>query len=269
MVSAITLPNLSTEHRYGAQINSALRSRFGSNVGSNAAAQAAQKRQGTLSAIGSQLAGSSSASVSPVSKMTSNLSQDLRNSAQAASDAQAKRVLQERAQAQYQRQAADFENTYRSEAANFAGARTTSNVKGGRGTVLNKALGLLGTPYAWGQGNYNSGPGYGVNRGRSGGSNRIVKGVDCSGLVAYALGSIGLTGPRSSAAMVTSMGYRTSVKNAQPGDLVGWSTGSGGVVKHVALYLGNGKIVESTPGKGVSVRSISGDRGVFAVHLNY
>jgi peptidoglycan DL-endopeptidase CwlO len=73
-------------------------------------------------------------------------------------------------------------------------------------------------------------------RGRSGPNS-----FDCSGLMIYAFRKIGVKLPHSSRAQSTRPGKKISKKNLKPGDLVFYYS----PVHHVALYIGNGKIVHA------------------------
>lgn len=139
------------------------------------------------------------------------------------------------------------------DAGSFSG-RTNSSA---RQKIVQAAMSLQGTPYAWGGGGYNSRG----TRGTGKGTQNVI-GVDCSGLTSYAYGALGIKLPRYSNNQ-TASGYKTSVKNAQPGDIIGWNRGG-----HVAIYLGNGQIMEaSRPGTKAKVRSLGANEGVFAVRL--
>lgn len=131
---------------------------------------------------------------------------------------------------------------------------------GTRAKVIQYAQGMLGTPYAWGGGGVGNKGSRGTGKGTQG-----VVGVDCSGLTSYVYGMIGVNLNRKSDKQLT-QGVKTSIANAQPGDLVGWGPGG-----HVAIYAGNGMIIESPkPGGRVQTRKLgSGDnsRGVYAVRL--
>jgi cell wall-associated NlpC family hydrolase len=76
----------------------------------------------------------------------------------------------------------------------------------------------------------------------NGGESRSEGGFDCSGLTYYAWKQAGVTLPRSSSAQYT---WATKIKKAdlKPGDLVFYA--SSGSVSHVALYAGNGKIIQA------------------------
>lgn len=99
---------------------------------------------------------------------------------------------------------------------------------GGSGSPSAAALGaiahaktLLGAPYVWG----GEGPGY-----------------DCSGLVTVAYRSQGIYLGHYTGTQYNS-GTRVPFSQAIPGDLVFWSTG--GTPYHVAIYLGDGQIIEA------------------------
>ena len=76
----------------------------------------------------------------------------------------------------------------------------------------------------------------------NGGESPSEGGFDCSGLTYYAWKQAGVTLPRSSSAQYS---WATKIKRAdlQPGDLVFYASGS--TVSHVALYAGNGKIIQA------------------------
>lgn len=134
------------------------------------------------------------------------------------------------------------------------------NVKAGgrRSQLIQAARRFLGTPYSWGGG----GPG-GPSRGIGRGANTV--GFDCSGLVQYAYSQIGIKVPRVSYGQLRT-GSRRAIQNLLPGDLVGF--GNGG---HVAIYMGNGRIIES-PRTGLSVRTRkltpSDYKRAWGVHIN-
>jgi resuscitation-promoting factor RpfA len=76
--------------------------------------------------------------------------------------------------------------------------------------------------------------------------------MDCSALVQYAYRAAGVTLPRVAADQAR-MGRLVSVKDLRPGDILTYYS----PVSHVALYIGNGKIVESSQsGRPIAVRSM-------------
>lgn len=100
------------------------------------------------------------------------------------------------------------------------------------------------TPYVWG-------------------GNSLTKGVDCSGLVQQVYKQLGINVPRTTYEQAKS-GKIVSLNNLLPGDLIFYNTGSSdpngiGTLSHVAIYIGNGQIIEA-PRRGIPVRisSING-----------
>jgi cell wall-associated NlpC family hydrolase len=102
-----------------------------------------------------------------------------------------------------------------------------------RGSAMAIAMGKLGSPYRWGA----AGPGA----------------FDCSGLVYWSYRQAGLTLPRSSRAQ-SQVGAAVSKSALQPGDLVFFYR----PVSHVAIYIGNGRVVHaSTSGKPVKISNLN------------
>ncbi|TNC23141.1 C40 family peptidase [Amycolatopsis alkalitolerans] len=103
------------------------------------------------------------------------------------------------------------------------------------------ALGEQGKPYVWGA----TGP----------------NAYDCSGLMLRAYEAAGITLDRVSQDQYHD-GAMLPVRDAQPGDLLFWAydPSNPNTIHHVAMYLGNGKIVEAQQtGVPVHVRSVSFD----------
>ncbi len=113
--------------------------------------------------------------------------------------------------------------------------------QGRSGPVIAKAAEQAAnkTPYAWGGGTLD---------GPSGGQSPDVGvvGFDCSSLVrwAYYQGSkLQITLPRTSREQFTATrGQAVAVGDLQPGDLMFWGLGR---IHHVALYIGNGRMIEA------------------------
>ncbi|MDO4908509.1 MAG: NlpC/P60 family protein [Corynebacterium sp.] len=109
-------------------------------------------------------------------------------------------------------------------------------------TVISRAQSQLGVPYAWGGGNAN-GPTKGIRDGgvadSYGDYNKV--GFDCSGLVMYAFAGVGINLPHYSGYQYE-RGQKIDPKNMQRGDLIFY--GPGGAT-HVAIYLGNGQMIEA------------------------
>jgi cell wall-associated NlpC family hydrolase len=130
--------------------------------------------------------------------------------------------------------------------ATTAGAASSSAVE----TAIAAARKYLGTIYAWGGGSL-SGPsaGWGIDDG--------VVGFDCSGLTRYAYAQAGIAIPRNSTAQYLGL-PKVSRSDLQRGDLVFWATdtSSPSTIHHVAIYLGNGSILEA-PESGEVIRVTS------------
>ncbi len=163
--------------------------------------------------------------------------------ARAAADADAAR------QAARNAQAAANSNANSNNASNNTPAPVTNvSYNGDVGaTVVAAAMQWLGTPYAWGGGTP-SGPSRGVHDGgtadRFGDFNKV--GFDCSGLALYAYAQAGIYLPHYSGYQYQT-GARISKSNLQPGDLVFYAnnTSDPNTIHHVAIYMGNGQMIEA------------------------
>jgi peptidoglycan DL-endopeptidase RipA len=105
--------------------------------------------------------------------------------------------------------------------------------------AIDAAMSQLGLPYAWGGGGTNGpGPGQAPDLG--------IIGFDCSGLTQYAYARAGISIPRNSRAQYAAL-PKVGSDDLRPGDLVFWATDTSnpGTIHHVAIYLGNGKMVEA------------------------
>jgi len=117
--------------------------------------------------------------------------------------------------------------------------------------VINRAMSQLGVRYSWGGGN-TRGPTVGIRDGGVGdsfGDYRTV-GFDCSGLMIYAFAAAGYTLPHYSGAQYNS-GRKVPLAQKRPGDMLFWATR--GRIHHVALYIGDGKMIEA-PQSGSRVK---------------
>lgn len=156
--------------------------------------------------------------------------------AEAQARAQAEQAAAE-AQAQAERAAAEEAESQAAPAvsteddAEPTAAPASSSVPQGVGSDA-VAIGsnYLGTPYAWGGG----APG----------------GFDCSGFVSYVYAQMGISLPHQSGDILNS-GTVISASEARPGDILWWPG-------HVGIYAGNGQVLHSTPGPGVSITNIWG-----------
>jgi cell wall-associated NlpC family hydrolase len=110
---------------------------------------------------------------------------------------------------------------------------------GAAATAIDAARRYLGLSYAWGGGG-TSGPGWGW------GIDEGVWGFDCSGLTQYAYAQAGITIPRNSRAQFTEL-PKVATNDVRAGDLVFWATTPDNpqTIYHVAIYLGDGTIIEA------------------------
>ena len=118
-------------------------------------------------------------------------------------------------------------------AAETAAAEAAEATANARQNLVNYALQFVGGPY------------------RAGGNDPRT-GVDCSGFVRYVMQhGAGISMNRSSGSQAT-QGHAVNSSQMRPGDLLFCSGGSG--INHVAMYIGDGKIVHaSTYATGIKI----------------
>lgn len=105
--------------------------------------------------------------------------------------------------------------------------------------VIRRGGSQRGVPYSWGGGAIN-GPSAGVDHD----TGKI--GYDCSGFTRYAFAGVGVQIPKYSGDQYTA-GRQVSPSQAKRGDLIFWGPGGS---QHVAIYLGNGQMLESSSAAG-------------------
>lgn len=91
--------------------------------------------------------------------------------------------------------------------------------------IVEYALKFVGNPYVYG-------------------GTSLTNGADCSGFVQSIYEDFGYSLPRTSSQQASSAGVEVSVSDMQPGDLVFYAY-SNGRVHHVAMYIGDGRIVHA------------------------
>lgn len=100
----------------------------------------------------------------------------------------------------------------------------TSDLAALRQEIVDYALKFVGNAYKWG-------------------GESLTKGADCSGFVQAVYADFGYTIPRVSRDQAK-FGKKVSESDLKPGDFIFYAN-SRGVVNHVAMYIGNGKIVQA------------------------
>lgn len=124
----------------------------------------------------------------------------------------------------------DIHDFARERGASGEAARVTTS-------VVETALGVMGTPYRWGGSTEN--------------------GFDCSGLIQYAYGQHGIILPRVSRdQMRMGSAVSTEVDGLRPGDLLGFSVERTSTITHIGLYIGDGQFIHSAS-DGVKLSSLT------------
>ena len=137
--------------------------------------------------------------------------------------------------------AAASTGTYNESQATVAAPSSTSTpaVSSTGNSIVNFATQYVGNPYVWG-------------------GTSLTNGADCSGFVQSVYKNFGINLPRTSYEQ-QNMGTEVSYANAQPGDLICY----GG---HVAIYMGNGKIVHASNSRdGIKISNDATYRTILSV----
>lgn len=117
-------------------------------------------------------------------------------------------------------------NSSSSNSSSSNNSSSSSNVGSASGNeVANYAQKFVGNPYKWG-------------------GTSLTKGADCSGFLYTIYGQFGYDIPRVSRDQAAGAGRRVDISERQPGDLI-FYTNSSGTVNHVAMYIGDDKIVHA------------------------
>jgi cell wall-associated NlpC family hydrolase len=105
--------------------------------------------------------------------------------------------------------------------------------------IIRRAGSQMGVPYSWGGGSL-TGPAKGIDSGAN------TVGFDCSGLMRYAFAGVGVLIPRFSGDQYNA-GRHIPPSQARRGDLILYGPGGG---QHVAMFLGQGKMLEASGSAG-------------------
>lgn len=108
-----------------------------------------------------------------------------------------------------------------SEAIKFSPTEESTSL---RSRIVNYAMKFLGNPYVWG-------------------GTSLTKGADCSGFTMSVMKNFGISLPHYSGSQAKS-GKRIKSSEMRPGDLVFYGN-SRGKINHVAMYIGNGQVINA------------------------
>lgn len=112
--------------------------------------------------------------------------------------------------------------------------------------VIRRGASQMGVPYSWGGGGP-KGPTLGVDSGAD------TVGYDCSGFTQFAFAGVGVLIPKFSGDQYNT-GRKIPPSQAKRGDLIFYGPGG---TQHVAIYLGNGQVLEEASSYGkVSVNPL-------------
>jgi peptidoglycan DL-endopeptidase RipB len=105
--------------------------------------------------------------------------------------------------------------------------------------VIRRGGSQIGVPYSWGGGKP-TGPTTGIESGAN------VVGFDCSGLTQFSYAGVGVLLPKYSGDQYNT-GRKVPLSQARRGDLLFWGPGGS---QHVAIFLGNGQMLEASGSAG-------------------
>lgn len=105
--------------------------------------------------------------------------------------------------------------------------------------VIRRGGTQMGVPYSWGGGKP-TGPSTGVDSGAG------TVGFDCSGFTQFAFAGVGVLIPKYSGDQYNT-GRKVPQSQAKRGDLLFWGPGG---TQHVAIFLGNGQMLEASGSGG-------------------
>ncbi|MGB8451917.1 MAG: SH3 domain-containing protein [Anaerocolumna sp.] len=139
-------------------------------------------------------------------------------------------------------------NSSKSSKVNISTSSSSSSTSSTRSKIVNYALQFEGNPYVWG-------------------GTSLTHGADCSGFTQSVFSDNGVSVPRDSRSQAAG-GKTVSLSNIQPGDLIFYARN--GSINHVALYIGNGKVISAkSPEYGIRIANYNYRQPVKAVsYLN-
>jgi len=139
---------------------------------------------------------------------------------------------------------ASSRNSSSSSSSSNSSTSSSSGNSSVRSNIVNYASRFLGNPYVWG-------------------GTSLTNGADCSGFTQSVFRDNGVSIPRDSRSQASG-GSTISINNIQAGDLIFYSRN--GVINHVAIYMGNGKVIHaSSPETGIRITNYNYRQPVKAV----
>jgi len=137
------------------------------------------------------------------------------------------------------------EETAKKDASASKLSKSSSNVSSLQQEIVTYALKFVGNRYVWG-------------------GESLTNGADCSGFTWRIYKDFGYSIPRTSREQAASAGRKVDLSDRQPGDLL-FYTNSSGTVNHVAIYIGNDRIVHAANSRQGIITSKYNYRDVYRV----
>jgi cell wall-associated NlpC family hydrolase len=160
---------------------------------------------------------------------------------EAARQAEAERLVKLAEQQEAARQAQAQSNSNNNTEKETSSSQNISSNPGNSSVgqeIADYAVKFVGNPYVWG-------------------GTSLTNGADCSGFVQSIYSHFGYGITRTSRDQAASAGREVSIDSRQPGDLIFYRNSSG-VVNHVAIYIGNNKVVHASNAReGIKISSFN------------
>jgi peptidoglycan DL-endopeptidase CwlO len=125
------------------------------------------------------------------------------------------------------RQSGSSNNTSSGSVSSGYTSSDSSSTSSLRSKIVQYALKFNGNPYVWG-------------------GTSLTRGTDCSGFTQSVFRDNGISIPRTSRTQASG-GRKISIDTMRPGDLIFYARS--GYINHVALYIGNGKVISASSAK--------------------